>query len=78
MLMLAIILILHHRELLRDRLFFLYLVCYGSFRFLHEFVRDTPKPFLGLSGYQFMALGIAGLGAWMLRRRRQSLEASNR
>lgn len=68
----VILLTLHRRGWLRDRLFFLFLVSYGLFRFVHEFLRYTPKPFLGFSGYHFLALGTALLGAWMLRRRSQS------
>lgn len=68
-LMFVAIAALHRRGLLRDRLFFLFLVSYGLFRFAHEFVRDTPKPCLGFSGYQFLALGIACLGGWMLKKR---------
>jgi phosphatidylglycerol:prolipoprotein diacylglycerol transferase len=39
--------------------FHLYLIAYGIFRFLHEFLRDTPKPFFNLSGYQIIALATA-------------------
>lgn len=73
--MLLTILILQYRGLLRDRLFFLYLTAYGLFRFLHEFMRDTPKIVLGLSGYQFIALGMAMIGFVMLRQRSQSMLA---
>lgn len=66
---LIVILLLQRRGLLRDRLFFLYLTAYGLFRFLHEFMRDTPKIWLGLSGYQFISLAMAGIGFFMLRRR---------
>ena len=66
---LAVILLLQRRGLLRDRLFFLYLTAYGLFRFLHEFMRATPKIWLGLSGYQCISLIMAGIGFWMLRRR---------
>ncbi len=74
--MLAIILLLQRRGLLRDRLFFLYLTTYGVFRFVHEFMRDTPKLWLGLSGYQFIALMMSALGFLMLRRRSKSMLAS--
>lgn len=67
--MLITILLLKHRGALRDRLFFLYLTAYGLFRFFHEFMRNTPKVFFGLSGYQFIALAMSALGLWMLRRR---------
>jgi phosphatidylglycerol:prolipoprotein diacylglycerol transferase len=53
----------------RHRLFFLYLVAYGSFRFLHEWMRDTPQIIPGLSGYQILALGTAILGATMFVKR---------
>ncbi len=45
------------------RLFSLYLVVYGVFRFLTEFIRDTPKFFGNYSGYQLLALLMIGLGA---------------
>lgn len=69
-LMLIVILVLYRRGLLRDRLFFLYLLSYGLFRFAHEFMRDTPKIWLGLSGYQGLALVMATLGACQLWRKR--------
>lgn len=73
--MLITILLLQRCGLLRDRLFFLYLIAYGLFRFAHEFMRDTPKIFLGLSGYQFIALAMAVLGGVMLQRRTKSMLA---
>lgn len=73
--MLIIILLLQHRGLLRDRLFFLYLIAYGLFRFFHEFMRATPKLIIGLSGYQFIALAMAVLGFIMLRRRTRMMLA---
>ena len=39
--------------------FHLYLIAYGLFRFAHEFLRATPKPFLGLSGYQIIGIATA-------------------
>jgi len=54
----------------RDCRFFAYLIAYGLFRFAHEFLRDTPKPFLGFSGYQIIALATAAAAAvgWRMRR----------
>jgi prolipoprotein diacylglyceryltransferase len=49
--------------------FHLYLIAYGLFRFTHEFLRDTPKPFAGLSGYQILALATAGAALIAYRRR---------
>jgi len=50
--------------------FHLYLMAYGLFRFGHEFLRATPKPFGGLSGYQLIALATAFAAAVAYRRRR--------
>ncbi len=72
---LAVILLLQRRGLLRDRLFFLYLTAYGVFRFFHEFMRDTPKIWLGLSGYQFISLAMAVLGFCMMWQRTKSMLA---
>ncbi len=65
----AVVFALRNDPRFRGRLFFLYLVIYGCFRFLHEWMRDTPQLFAGLSGYQFMALAMAVLGAAMFFRR---------
>ncbi|MEP4079085.1 prolipoprotein diacylglyceryl transferase [Haloferula sp.] len=60
---LATILVLRHRKRFPGQLFHLYLIAYGLFRFAHEFFRDTPKPFLGLSGYQIISLLIVALAS---------------
>lgn len=59
LLALAILFTLKRRDLFPGQLFHLYLIAYGLFRFAHEFLRATPKPFLGLSGYQIISLIIA-------------------
>ena len=46
------------------RLFPFYLMAYGAFRFIHEWLRDTPKWWNLLSGYQVMCLLMVGLGVW--------------
>ena len=48
----------------RGQLFHLYLLCYGIFRFWHEFHRATPKWFGEFSGYQLGALALIALGLW--------------
>jgi phosphatidylglycerol:prolipoprotein diacylglycerol transferase len=53
----------------RGHLFFLYLAIYGTFRFLHEWMRDTPQLVSGLSGYQFISLAMAAVGVFMFSRR---------
>ncbi len=51
--------------------FHLYLIGYGTFRFLHEILRDTPRLAPGISGYQVAALACVLLGAWGFFRRRK-------
>ena len=65
-------------KFLPNQHFHLYLISYGLFRFVHEFMRATPKPFLGLSGYQIVALilAITGLVAFLRRRAHPPLEAA--
>ena len=67
------LLVLWRRQLLFGRLFALYLVAYGVFRFATEFIRDTAKPYAGLSAYQLMSVGmvVAGAAAIYLRSRSQ-------
>jgi prolipoprotein diacylglyceryltransferase len=52
--MLIVILVLYWRGLLRDRLFFLYLLSYGMLRLTHEFMRDTRS--FGLASAAIKAL----------------------
>jgi phosphatidylglycerol:prolipoprotein diacylglycerol transferase len=51
------------KKLFFGRLFAVYLVVYGLFRFFTEFIRATPKDFGGYSAYQFFAVAMAALGA---------------
>lgn len=71
--MLGVALLLRRRRLLPGQHFHLYLIAYGVFRFLHEFLRDTPRIAGPFSGYHFAALGIALLGTvgFVLRQQRQ-------
>ena len=64
---------LWRRQVLFGRLFAFYLACYGVFRFLTEFVRETPKAYGELSAYQIMSLAmiVAGLVAIVMRTVRQ-------
>jgi len=55
----------------RGQLFHAYLVAYGLFRFGHEFLRDTPKLFWGLGGYQLAAAALVVLGMTAACRRRR-------
>lgn len=58
------------RGLLRGRLFALFLLSYGAFRFATEFFRVTEKAFAGLSAYQWMCVLMMVLGIVALVRRR--------
>ena len=60
------------------QLFHLYLIAYGTLRFLHEFVRDTPRLLGPISGYAIAALGVAALGAvgYLQRARAMRLSTS--
>lgn len=58
-----------HTGRMRGRVFALYLVLYGAFRFFTEMIRDTPRLFGGMvSGYQLLALILIAVGAWGLQR----------
>lgn len=59
--------------ILQGQLFHVYLIAYGLFRFAHEFMRATPLIGIGLSGYQWAALAVAGLGlVGYIRRAREA------
>jgi phosphatidylglycerol---prolipoprotein diacylglyceryl transferase len=66
-------LILVRRGVLKARIFAVYLIAYGIFRFLTEFIRETPRAAGDFSVYQFwcvlmIALGIASYAARTERR----------
>jgi phosphatidylglycerol:prolipoprotein diacylglycerol transferase len=56
--------------------FHLYLIAYGLFRFLHEFVRNTPRLAGSVSGYQFGALAVLALGIFGFVRRQNQFTAA--
>lgn len=60
---------LYRRKILFGRLFSLYLILYGLFRFQTEYLRVTEKAFLGYSAYQWFAIAavIAGIVAITVR-----------
>ena len=55
--------LMRRKRLLPGQHFHIYLMAYGVFRFFHEFLRDTPRIYHGLTGYQVFAAGCAALGA---------------
>lgn len=67
-----VLIALYRHKLLQGRLFALYLIAYGVFRFISEFWRETAKAFSGFSAYQWMcvALVMAGTIAMIQRTRR--------
>ena len=71
-LMLGVVLVLRRQKILPGQHFHIYLMAYGLFRFLHEFLRDTPQIVGPVSGYQIAALGIFALGAVGFAMRRQT------
>ena len=54
-----------------DTICSLYLIAYGVYRFLTEYIRPEPVSMGGLTFYQWVSLGlIAGMvGQWWLQRR---------
>ncbi|HQZ31382.1 MAG TPA: prolipoprotein diacylglyceryl transferase [Arenimonas sp.] len=75
----ATLLMLWRRKRFAGRLFALYLMAYGAFRFGSEFWRVTPKAFAGLSAYQWMCLAMvaAGAASFHLRRRPSAPDETN-
>jgi phosphatidylglycerol:prolipoprotein diacylglycerol transferase len=69
LLMLLIFLTFRKFNVLRGQHFHIYLMAYGVFRLTHEIMRDTPRLFGPLSGYQFLAIALFLLGAWGYRKR---------
>lgn len=61
--------VMRRKRWLTGQHFHVYLICYGLFRFIHEFMRATPKPFFGLSGYQLLGLMTAIAAAVAYRQR---------
>jgi phosphatidylglycerol---prolipoprotein diacylglyceryl transferase len=64
-----VLVLLVRRGILTGRIFAIYLMSYGAFRFISEFLRVTPKTFFGHSLYQWLsvALFILGLLSLLLR-----------
>ena len=60
---LGVVVWLRWRKLLPGQHFHLYLIAYGSFRFLHEFWRETPAIVGPLTGYQIASVLLVLLGA---------------
>lgn len=66
----AFFFLLRRRHLLNGQHFHLYMICYGSFRFLHEGMRLSPKFGNAINGYQLLCLILVLTGAYAANRRR--------
>jgi prolipoprotein diacylglyceryltransferase len=53
------------------QIFAWFMMFYGTFRFLTEFIRETDKSFAGMSAYQYFALLLllAGMASFIARAR---------
>lgn len=76
LLMVVVLFPLRRLPNLQGQLFHIYLIAYGAFRFAHEFLRATPKPFLGLSGYQVTAIILIAFGIIRFHQRSTARNAS--
>jgi phosphatidylglycerol:prolipoprotein diacylglycerol transferase len=65
-------LLLRYQKILTGQHFHLYLIGYGLFRFVHEFVRATPRIAGPFSGYHFAALAVALFGVICFRQRQRT------
>jgi phosphatidylglycerol---prolipoprotein diacylglyceryl transferase len=61
----AILFALQQRGLFCGQLVKLYILAYLAYRFVTEFIRPEPRLFLGLTGYQWAALALAPVFAWL-------------
>jgi phosphatidylglycerol:prolipoprotein diacylglycerol transferase len=76
-LMFGVVLVMRWRKILPGQHFHVYLMAYGTFRFLHEFLRATPEIVGPISGYQIASLGIVALGGFGFWRRRLQEAGAN-
>jgi phosphatidylglycerol:prolipoprotein diacylglycerol transferase len=63
--MAGVLLALQRRGLFRGQLVKLYILSYLGYRFLTEFIRPEPQLWLGLTGYQWAALALTPVFAWL-------------
>lgn len=54
--------VLRRRRILPGQHFHIYLIAYGTFRFFHEIVGNTPREFGPFSGYQALAIACVLVG----------------
>ena len=63
--MAGMLLALQRHGLVRGQLVKLYILAYLAYRFVTELIRPEPRLLLGLTGYQWAALVLAPLFAWL-------------
>jgi phosphatidylglycerol---prolipoprotein diacylglyceryl transferase len=76
----AVLFTLQRQNLLRGQLIKLYILCYLAYRFLTEFIRPEVRLLAGLTGYQWAALALAPVFAWLWWRdaqRQRQLDYAN-
>lgn len=71
----AVFLFMVRRRILPSRVYALYMIAYGGFRFVTEFMRETPKPVGALSVYQLISLLLVALGAGSMLSRSRAARA---
>ena len=76
--LLGIILSLNRAGKYTGRLYFVFMTGYGIFRFILEFIRNTPKTHLGLSNGQWFALISIAVGIiFLLIRKKENIHEEN-
>jgi len=73
LIMLVAVLLLRKQRLFPGQHFHLYLIGYGLFRFFHEFMREEPRLFGSITGYQLAALALGALGCVGFIKRQKGL-----
>ena len=63
--MAVVLYVLLRRGVWRGQLIKFYILTYLGYRFLTEFIRPEPRLLAGLTGYQWAALALAPLFAWL-------------
>lgn len=71
----AIVVLFYFRQkhLFPGQHFHIYLIAYGAFRFLHEFIRNDPQLLWSFTGYHAWALLVFGFGVIAFTRRQRKV-----
>ena len=63
--MAGVLITLQRRGVFRSQLIKLYILAYLAYRFVTELIRPEPQLWLGLTGYQWAAIALAPVFAWL-------------